>query len=166
MNLKNIFVMQEELDKKIEKRKDLGLKKIKNANIHQQIMLATLIEVAEFANEVQSFKYWKANKNVDNDKVLEEFADVLHFLGSLGYKYKIEENIDPLIAESEDINEQFTLLFSAITKAMRYTNKYNIAEIFALVLGAAKLLNYSEEAILEAYTKKNLKNHQRIIEKY
>ncbi|UUM19458.1 dUTP diphosphatase [Mycoplasma sp. 1018B] len=166
MNLKNIFAMQKELDQKIAQRKDLALNKIKTNNKHQQMMLATLIEIAEFVNEVQSFKYWKKHKYVDKDKILEEFADVLHFLGSLGYKYHVDEEIEPLIVNSKNINEQFTLLFSAVTKAMSHTNKYNISEIFALVLGSAKLLNYSEKEILEAYEKKNLKNHQRIIDNY
>ncbi|WP_029512561.1 dUTP diphosphatase [Mycoplasmopsis iners] len=166
MNLTRIFEMQKELDLKIGQRKDLGWKNHDDAKIHQQMMLATLIEVAEFANEVQSFKYWKKHKNIDHEKVLEEFADVLHFLGSLGYKYQINPNVEPLIVQSQEINEQFTILFSSITKAMYYTNKYAIAEIFSLVLGAAKLLNYSEEQILKAYELKNQKNHQRVAEKY
>ncbi|EGV00270.1 dUTP diphosphatase [Mycoplasmopsis columbina] len=164
MNLTRIFQMQKELDEKISARDDLNT--IKGQKLHQQMMLAVLIEIAEFANEVQSFKYWKANKKVDNDKVLEEFADVLHFLGSLGYTHNLNPEIEPLVVKNKDINEQFTILFNAVTKAMYHTNKHVIAEILSLALGAMKLLKFSEEEILEWYEKKNRINHERVNNRY
>lgn len=68
--------------------------------------VALLTELGELANEMQNFKYWKHNKNVDLSKVKEEYADVLHFVLSLGidifedandlfewYKFKNNKNL-------------------------------------------------------------------------
>ncbi|VEU75188.1 Uncharacterized protein conserved in bacteria [Mycoplasmopsis maculosa] len=167
MNFRDIFNMQKELDEKISSRNDIDAS---NSNIKPrdfQIMqiLASLVETAEFANEVQSFKYWKAKKNIDHDKILEEFADILHFMGSFAYKYDVDPNIEPLIL-SDNVNYQICLLFQTISSMINNINKYVIGEILAMTLGIAKLLGYSEEEIIKWYYVKNKKNHDRVRERY
>ncbi|MGP1451427.1 MAG: dUTP diphosphatase [Metamycoplasmataceae bacterium] len=167
MNLSEIFKMQRALDEAIANRNDLNFSKdeeSKNKYRRMQI-IALLVETAEFANEIQTFKYWKAKKNVDNEKALEEFADLLHFLGSFAYKLNVEPEIEPLIM-SNDINEQLGILFSTISSSINSINKYSIGEMLALTLGCAKLLNYSEEEILKWYYIKNKKNYERIKNHY
>ncbi|MBZ4195663.1 dUTP diphosphatase [Mycoplasma tauri] len=167
MNLSRIFEMQKDLDKAISSRNDIDTsnRKISKADFNDMQLLATLVETAEFANEVQTFKYWKANKTVNPEKALEEFADILHFLGSFAYKYDVDPNIEPLIM-SENVNRQICLLFSTISSAINNLNKYVIGQMLALLLGAAKLLNYSEEEIIKWYDIKNKKNYERIKDKY
>ncbi|CAL58960.1 dUTPase [Mycoplasmopsis agalactiae] len=167
MNLKKIFEMQRELDKAIINRNDVDASnsKITQAEFDEMKLLATLVETAEFANEVQSFKYWKANKTVNREKALEEFADILHFIGSFAYKYNVEPDIEPLIL-SNNVNRQICLLFSTISSAINNLNKYVIAQMLAIALGVAKLLNYSEDEIIHWYYVKNKKNYERIKERY
>ncbi|MCE6114459.1 dUTP diphosphatase [Mycoplasmopsis agalactiae] len=167
MNLKKIFEMQRELDKAIINRNDVDASnsKITQAEFDEMKLLATLVETAEFANEVQSFKYWKANKTVNCEKALEEFADILHFIGSFAYKYNVEPDIEPLIL-SNNVNRQICLLFSTISSAINNLNKYVIAQMLAIALGVAKLLNYSEDEIIHWYYVKNKKNYERIKERY
>lgn len=51
--------------------------------LHRKVALIT--EIGELFNEIPDFKYWKKNKNTEiTDKAKEEFADVLHFVISLG----------------------------------------------------------------------------------
>lgn len=51
--------------------------------LHRKAALIT--EIGELFNEIPDFKYWKKNKNTEiTDKAKEEFADVLHFVVSLG----------------------------------------------------------------------------------
>lgn len=47
-------------------------------------MLALVVELAELANEEQSFKFWKQNKKVVRSKLIEEYVDVLFFWLQLG----------------------------------------------------------------------------------
>lgn len=76
----------------------------KNTVTERQVALMT--ELGELFNEMQNFKYWKHNKDIQIDKVKEEYADVLHFIISLGidifedandmyewYVYKNNKNI-------------------------------------------------------------------------
>ncbi|UUD35692.1 dUTP diphosphatase [Mycoplasmopsis caviae] len=167
MNLSKIFTMQKELDEAITARNDINAKASKNKirEFHYMKLLALLVETAEFANEVQTFKYWKATKEVDKDKALEEFADILHFVGSFAYQYDVEPNINPLIM-SRDVNKQICLLFQTISSATNNINKFVIGEILALTLGTAKLLGYTQKDLLEAYYSKNKKNYERIKNKY
>lgn len=167
MDLTKLFAMQRELDEAISQRNDLSFENTNKAKekYNHMKLLALLVETAEFANEVQSFKYWKYKKEINHEKVLEEFADILHFLGSFAYKYEVYPMIDPLII-SEDINVQIGNLFSAISSSMNNINKYNIAGMIALALGCAKLLNYSEEEIMKWYHIKNQKNYERIKNHY
>nr|WP_307926389.1 dUTP diphosphatase [Mycoplasmopsis bovis] len=139
--------------------------KISQAEFDEMKLLATLVETAEFANEVQSFKYWKANKSINREKALEEFADMLHFVGSFAYKYNVDPDIEPLIL-SDNVNKQICLLFSTISSAINNLNKYVISQMLAIALGVAKLLNYSEDEIIHWYYIKNKKNYERIKEKY
>jgi len=48
------------------------------------------VEVSEFANEVEAFKYWKRNKRSDKEKQLSEYVDILHFWLSIGNTMKFE----------------------------------------------------------------------------
>lgn len=167
MNLKKIFEMQKDLDKAIISRNDIDASnsKISQAEFDEMKLLATLVETAEFANEVQSFKYWKANKSINREKALEEFADMLHFVGSFAYKYNVDPDIEPLIL-SDNVNKQICLLFSTISSAINNLNKYVISQMLAIALGVAKLLNYSEDEIIHWYYIRNKKNYERIKEKY
>ncbi|WP_406615875.1 dUTP diphosphatase [Mycoplasmopsis hyopharyngis] len=167
MNFSEIFKMQKQLDEAIANRNDLHFatdEESKKKYTRMQV-LALLVETAEFANEIQTFKYWKADKNVNHSHAMEEFADLLHFLGSFAYKLNVESEIEPLVM-SDDINEQIGLLFAAISSSMNNLNKYSVGEMLALTLGCAKLLNYSEEDILKWYHIKNKKNYDRIKNHY
>lgn len=54
-----------------------------DVEINTKVKIACLVELGEFANELEFFKYWKKNKRNDKAKQLDEFADVMHFLLSL-----------------------------------------------------------------------------------
>ncbi len=54
-----------------------------DTTLHRKVALIT--EIGELFNEIPDFKYWKKNKNTEiTDKTKEEFADVLHFVFSIG----------------------------------------------------------------------------------
>lgn len=163
MNLARVFKMQKELDDAIISRNDL--ESFTKEQYQRMWALALLVETGEFANEVQSFKYWKAHKNVDKQKALEEFADVLHFLGSYAYKYDVNPEIEPLIL-TDDVNLQIIKLYATISSSVDSINKYNLAQMLALLLGAAKLIGYTEEEIMASYEIKNAKNFERVRNKY
>lgn len=83
MEVKQLLNMQDKLDKEIlfnlaNKEICVTEKELLNS---KQIALFT--EVAEFCNELQSFKYWKQNKCINEKALIEEFVDILFFWLSL-----------------------------------------------------------------------------------
>lgn len=161
MNLKKIFEMQKKLDKKIHVTHEIK----DSGNVKSKRLIALFVELAELANEVQFFKYWKKEKNIKRNLVLEEYADGIHFLSSFALDLNLEEIIEPTIV-SENLNLQFLKTISLIIKLNDFFTKESIKEVFSHYLGIAKILNISDEEILEEYTKKNLINFQRILDKY
>lgn len=72
--------------------------------LHRKVALIT--EIGELYNELPNFKYWKKNKNIEvTDKTKEEFADVLHFLISLGIDiFKDEQEMFEWYCRKNDKN--------------------------------------------------------------
>ncbi|WP_096385783.1 dUTP diphosphatase [Mycoplasmopsis bovigenitalium] len=163
MDFTNIFKKQKELDLAISSREDLS--SVTTDEWRAKWSLALLVEFAEFANEVQCFKYWKKHKEINHSAILEEFADVLHFLGSYAYKLEVHPIIEPKIV-SKYPTDQILEIFKIASNLKSEINKETIADLLALSLGCAKLLNYSDEDIVKWYEIKNQKNFDRIKNHY
>ena len=75
-----------------------------DTTLHRKVALIT--EIGELFNEIPDFKYWKKNKNTEiTDKTKEEFADVLHFLISLGIDiFKDEQEMFEWYCKKNDKN--------------------------------------------------------------
>lgn len=106
MDLKELYKMQNELDQTIVDRTTHGMMDADNKRFLNDRIMALSVEVSEFANEVEVFKYWKKNKRNDKKRQLSEYVDILHFWLSIGntmefkplevetaYKKKYAENI-------------------------------------------------------------------------
>ncbi|WP_406614271.1 dUTP diphosphatase [Mycoplasma corogypsi] len=165
MNLETIFKLQKELDDQITIKRQKNFPEIKNSEIIRQKLIALMVEVAEFINEVQSFKYWKVNKKVNSDYVKEEFADILHFIVTFANEFELNPTIEPKIVH-QDINEQFISLFISVSKMMQTLNKSTILEAFELALGSFIKLGYTYGDLVNSYVAKNKTNHERIKENY
>lgn len=160
MNFKKIINAQIKLEKALIESHNFDFYKIRH-----QAIIALITEVAELANEIQSFKYWKKTKKINTDLLNEEYVDGIHFIVSFMIQLKTKYEIKPLIKYS-DINEQILSIFILITKFKKHFNKRNIKKIMALYLGLAKLLNISDTEIEKWYFKKNKINFERIKNNY
>lgn len=79
--------MQEELDKKIleNMKKDIATELIYDLDdLLTEKLLALQVEVSELANATRCFKYWSMKGPEQRERLLEEYADVLHFFLSVG----------------------------------------------------------------------------------
>lgn len=86
-------------DMKILQQKQLDLdtfiienNNLKGEDLFMNKVIALDVEVAEFMNNIESFKHWKKNKGKDN--IIEEGIDCLHFILSLAndlnHKLKVD----------------------------------------------------------------------------
>lgn len=86
MNLKKLLKMQQELDDTILTNVNYG-KDIDYCLEHQDFLteeiLALSVEVGEFANATRCFKFWSQKGPESKERLLDEFADILHFYLSI-----------------------------------------------------------------------------------
>ncbi|EIJ79149.1 dUTPase [Bacillus methanolicus PB1] len=99
--------------------------------------------------------------------LLEEFADCLHFILSIG----LDIGFDPEDWEFEgeqyhDLTEQFIALNKAIIEFYEKPYEMHYVEIFDLFIGLGKMIGFTCEQIEEAYMKKNSENHRRQVNGY
>lgn len=160
MNIKNILINQIKLNNAIIENNVVDKEKL----LEKQL-LALIVEISELANEIQQFKYWKKNIIIDDKKIIEEYADGIHFYLSFGLKLNILNVIDPIIF-SEDMTIQFLEIFNSISifSKNKTLNDFNYS--FGLFIGLGKLLKYSDDEIEIAYLNKNKINFDRIKNKY
>ncbi|MGL4343094.1 MAG: dUTP diphosphatase [Metamycoplasmataceae bacterium] len=161
MDIKEILIKQKELDLAIKKTHCPN-----NDDLKTKMKIGLFVEIGEFANEIQAFKYWKKNKIIDNNLIIEEFSDGLHFLLSFALNYDFNSTkISPKII-SDDINQQFLATFSKLNVYYE-REQFNILwEVLELYLGIIKLLKFSDQEIIDGYLRKNQKNFERIKNNY
>jgi len=166
-----------DLNMLLEKQEKLDTEILKNAGIKeypfQNIQLALLVELGELANEWQGFKYWKQNKNIDRERLLDEFADCMHFALSIeNHNQQLsKEKLKYFPERFEKMCKEGKSTESDISDAFINTYRYvlnNCQPIGAiLALGACfavnPYLNITPDEMQEAYLKKyeiNIKRQQ------
>ncbi|AFN65336.1 hypothetical protein WEN_02765 [Mycoplasma wenyonii str. Massachusetts] len=80
-----------------QKKLDSKVFEIQKPNLDEYHLLvarktALVSEYFEFLNETKLFKYW-TNKEIELEKLYEEFIDIVHFTLSLLYVYNLEETL-------------------------------------------------------------------------
>lgn len=159
----------EELNTMRHLQQNLDIKVRDNNNIsHDESLilekfLAIKTELFEFANEVESFKYWKKNKGKSNQ--LEEACDVLHFILSIAIETDVElvecgqpDNYDP---DKYDTNELFGIMDCMISD-MYMEKDWTELNSFLLILGVTvNKCGYDIEELYKSYISKNKTNHNR-----
>ncbi|NQZ66166.1 MAG: dUTP diphosphatase [Mycoplasmatales bacterium] len=157
--LTKIFKLQEKLDNAMAKVHNISQEEVSNKKI-----LALLVEIGEFANELSSFKYWKKNKNTNKENILFEYADCMHFFASFYVQLKINKDVKPVIGN--DLNDMFIELFQNTAILKNNINENNLDKAFAIYLGIGEKIGLSNQEIEEYYIKKNQINYERIKNNY
>lgn len=160
MNFKEIFEMQKALDESIHKTHNVSFEETLDKKV-----LALLVEVGEFANEIKPFKYWKKDKSIDRDKVLEEFVDGIHFFVSIANYFEIDPVIKSVV-KHQDQSKQLLDVYEGISKLNNTLNKETLITAFELYMGIAELAGLKDEEIKEHYVSKNKVNYERIANNY
>ncbi|QJR44265.1 dUTP diphosphatase [Mycoplasma miroungirhinis] len=160
MDLTRVFNLQKDLDESFAK----NISPDEN-NLKTKIIIALIVEISEFANEVQEFKYWKVHKNINKQALLEEYADGIHFLSSICVRNNVTPFIDP-IKLHDNFSMQLSEVYQAATKLFVELTEETLKNVYSLYLGLALTIGLTENEILESFYKKNEINFQRAKDKY
>ena len=155
-DLIDLYQKQRELDEEIAVNHGVSYASTRNKRT-----LALLVELGEFANATRTFKYWSNKPSESKERVLDEFADGLHFLLSLG----IDQGFDVKNIEVEDDNSSLTdnllMTYELTSKFYSAQNLSNYLEAFKSYLRALFKLGFSWLEAKDAYYKKLKENHVR-----
>lgn len=162
--LNEIRHLQNNLDIRIKNENDIPM----DENLSIEKFLALKTELFELANEIESFKFWKKNKNKTNQ--LEEACDMLHFVISIAIDNDIElaqetqpEEYNP---DNYDMNDLIGMMDCMISDMFIEKNWEDINALL-LVLGiVVNKCGYDIEDLYKCYKDKNKTNHKRQDEKY
>ncbi|WP_099158719.1 dUTP diphosphatase [Virgibacillus ndiopensis] len=156
MDWSNLFSMQKQLDKYIETKQDVTGK-----DLFEEKYLALLVELGELANETRCFKFWSTKPKSDQDVILAEYVDGIHFILSLGldkgFNYQTKTLHTPKCTETE----QFNLVFEMCVAFKNEPTQTNYEKIVERYLQLGNLLGFDENDIYRAYVKKNEINYER-----
>lgn len=154
--LNEMYEKQFELDQEIASNHGITYEETKDKRL-----LALLVELGEFANATRTFKFWSFKPSESKERVLDEFADGLHFLLSLGLAYGFR--VDSIEVEKSEDD-----LTSAILSSYHYVNEFyndrsyvTYAKMFEGYLKILATLGYSWQDAYDAYFLKLKENHHR-----
>lgn len=155
------------LDKMLKDQKKLDTTIFKNAGIKEypleNIRLALLVELGELANEWKGFKYWKKDKKINREKLLDEFADCLHFALSLE-NYLKEKEIDKQGLEAAaELAEERQATDKDIIDGFEFTFSQVLDNdgVLGIVISLGLVLGITLYEMESCYYKKHKENYAR-----
>ncbi len=163
----------------LEDQKKLDAVIFKNAGMAEyplkSMKLSLLVEIGELCNQWKGFKHWKKHKEIDKEKLLDEFADCLHFGLSLENKLKQLEGTDfriilPPINIVRDFisncNEGDVNLMRICAFENAYKQCSTLENVVINILTVGAYLGITEEEMETSYYKKHRENYKRQEEGY
>jgi dimeric dUTPase (all-alpha-NTP-PPase superfamily) len=156
MNLQKLFQMQNTLDHRIDMQHHLEGVPL----LHKKI-LSLQVEFGELANETRCFKFWSTKKPSNNDVILEEYVDCLHFILGLGIEKDFQDITPEVKNVTSELSEQFLNLYINVADFIKCPSINNYLNIFENFLALGTNLGFCEDDIENAYLHKNKINHER-----
>lgn len=153
--LHSLYAKQAELENFIARKHGISI----HDYLDEQ-QLSILVELAESANEWQGFKYWKLNKNVDREKLLEETVDVLHLILARGIALGWQIAAVKAMTYSS-ITGQYKALIQSVAIDKEAESKSTYAITFNLYVGLVEMLGFTWTEVEAAYMKKHQENIDR-----
>lgn len=161
MKISEMQRKQRKLDNFIAAKKNLGLPY--DEKYREGTKLALLVEIGELANATRCFKNWSTKGMEPKERILDEIADVIHFV--LKMMNFDEQNIDiefmrqgiPGLADyvkSRTLIQMFNSIFYKATNEEWYS-------IFKNLVAICEKLGYTREEVISAYEKKLAENYKR-----
>lgn len=159
MELNRLYDKQRELELFVQEKTGISAEEFKSVEMVDKRVFALKVELGELSNETAWFKYWKQSHVMDRGKVIEELADCIHFILSIG----IYRNYCKFVHE---LNWQQWMKVP-IEHLYRYVMESGIGSsghwrnAFEHLICIGIKMDFTLDEILAAYDAKNTKNIER-----
>jgi dimeric dUTPase (all-alpha-NTP-PPase superfamily) len=154
--LDELFPLQAGLDATIHQAHQCGYE-----STHYKRILAFLVELGEFSNETRCFKFWSLKGPSEKAVILDEYADGLHFLLSLGLPLGVEKYTHKFRPDEKELTLQILKTYRLATELLDHYDAKHYSFVFGSYLNLLPLLGYSGEDAVAAYKKKLAVNYAR-----
>lgn len=156
VNLKELYGFQAELDKEIHKNH-----KESYESTHEKRLLALIVELGELANETRCFKFWSNKGPSAKQIVMDEYADGMHFLLSLGIPLKAKKFEYKITKSRLDLTAQFHRVYKAVTSLKNHYDLAHYEKAFQYYLNLSAAVGMTSEDIINSYKAKLSVNYKR-----
>ena len=151
-----LFKKQLELDTEIQRKHNVTY-----AETLERRFLSLYVEIGELSNATRCFKYWSNKPSEPRDRVMDEFADGLHFLLSLGIALNIKNKSFNQNETDEDLSNLFVKMYGVIDELHNKKNEDTYQKTFETLLLIASKLNMNKDDIYASYLLKLGENYHR-----
>ncbi|MBM3909895.1 MAG: dUTP diphosphatase [Firmicutes bacterium] len=156
IQLKPLVNEQAKLDAHIQSQHQVTYQTTREKRI-----LALLVEVGEMINETKTFKFWSKKPSAEKPIILDEYADGLHFLLSLGIEIQSQKMIYEIQPLTLSLTQATIIVFQHISDLSKHWHIKHLENAFQAYLNLMPLLGFNSEDVIEAYFKKLGVNYTR-----
>lgn len=156
IELEKLFEAQAKLDETIATNHNITY-----ANTRERRILSLIVEIGELANTTRCFKYWSNKGPESKERILDEYADGLHFFLSLGVDIKTSKMAYNRTKHLDDLTSQFHDVYHKIDIFKKKQDDASYIKAFQSFLNLLPLLKYRWSDLEEAYYKKLGVNYNR-----
>ena len=156
INFDELFKKQLDLDLEIQNKHHVTYKETL-----ERRFLSLFVEIGELANATRCFKYWSNKPSEPRERVMDEYADGLHFLLSLGIALNIQNHSFNQEETNEDLSHLFVKMYEMITLLENKKSEDVYQKTFEHFLLIASKLNMNKDDIFSSYLLKLGENYHR-----
>lgn len=156
IDLSSLYKTQKNLDAYIAKKHKVTYK-----TTFEKRLLALIVELGEFINETRCFKYWSNKGPSEKSVILDEYADGLHFMLSLGIPLKTKKYVYDIYSDDLTLVDAIYKVYNDVLKLKDEYNLDNYINAMQSFLNILTKLNYYPDDLLDAYNKKAQVNYDR-----
>lgn len=161
IDLEPLFEKQRGLDAHIQANHRLDY-----ASTRHKRILALLVELGELANETRAFKFWSLKAPSPIEKILDEYADGMHFFLSLGIDIGSRKTVYNVNHPPHDFVNHTLLVYHGIDAMRIAQDVISFEAAFQSYLDMIPLLGATPDDAIAAYYQKLGVNYKRQEEKY
>src|SRR5690625_314948 len=156
MNLNTLCRKQMELDAHNTQKRELEGQQLLDKRI-----VALICELYECVNEARFFKFWSDKQTFkDKDKLLEEYADVIHFALSVANSLGVHEH-EYIKTQPADLSKLVIGITNQATVLSMSRSKEHVHGLFNNIIALGYQLGFNEHQVIDAYNSKHKINYER-----
>lgn len=164
MNIKSLYAAQMELEQVVREKCGMTEAELSSVSMMDNRIFAFKVEFAEFSNETAWFKYWKQSHKQDKANIIEELADCIHFLLTIGIHRNYHTFVHSLDWEIWREEPTEFLYLEIMNSPLRSAAQWKTS--FEKLIAIGVQLGFDITQIELAYFMKNNKNVERALNNY